>query len=406
MTSNRTLFNTIASIDMLHFAASENDIAAIDIFMATANANIDARDKNGLTPLMTAARNGNIEFARALLAKGADIHATDKAGGSVLQHVFPLQKLAQKLTSEPAFVELLLDNQAVVSAVAGLRPENMAVIAGVVIRKGMTEVLEAMISNGLDIDSRTHEEMPLLLAAADAGSKGMVALLLARGANVNATHPNGRSPLRAAMAGDRLDLVEMLLAGNADPGIIMPGSNNGLNMSDRSFSTMCDFEIAVAVAEAARKFEVNEAAIRGDAATVEKLLKEGVTPDAIDRTGNSPVLHAIDNDKPDVLKVLVAGRANLHLQPAGKKLPLHAAIKKGALDATQILLEAGVSAILKSRNNHDALDVARRSSKKGMLALVEPYYAREKGIAVKQAIGLSGSVAAPQTARFRKGPAP
>lgn len=406
MTSNRSLFNTIASIDMLHFAASENDIAAIDVFMATANADIDVRDKNGLTPLMTAARNGNIEFARALLAKGADIHAKDNTGAGILQHVFPLEKLAQKLTSEPALVELLLDNHAVFATATIFRQENLAVVAGVVIRKGMTEVLEAMIDGGLDIDSKTYEEMPLLLAAADAGSKDMVALLLARGANVNATHPNGRSPLRAAMAGGRLDLVEILLAGNADPGIIMPGSNNGLNMSDRSFSVMCDFEIAVAVAEAARKFEVNEAAIRGDAATVEKLLKEGVTPDAIDRTGKSPLLHAIDNDKADVLKVLVTGRANLHLQPAGKKLPLHAAIKKGALDATQILLDAGVSTLLKSRNNHDALDVARRSGKKGMLSLVEPYYAREKGIAVKQAIGLSGSVAAPQTARFRKRPTP
>jgi ankyrin repeat protein len=406
MTSNRTLFNTIASIDMLHFAASENDIRAIDVYMATANANIDARDRNGLTPLMTAARNGNIEFARELLARGADIKATDNAGIGVLQHVFPPEKIAQKLTAEPALVELLLDSHAGVSAVAGLRPESMAVVAGVVIGKGMTQTLQAMIAGGLDINSKTHEEMPLLLAAAEAGSKDMVSLLLAQGANVNATHPNGRSPLRAAMAAGRLDLVEILLAGNADPGIIMPGSNNGLNMSDRSFSVMCDFEIAVAVAEAGRKFEVNEAAIRGDTATVENLLKEGVTPDAIDRTGNSPLLHAIENDKPDVLKALVAGKADMHLQPAGKKLPLHAAIKKGALDATHILLEAGVSAIMKSRNNHDALDVARRSNKKGMLALVEPYYAREKGIAVKQAIGLSGSVAAPQTARFRKGPAP
>lgn len=391
---------------MLHFAVSENDIRAIDVYMATANANIDARDRNGLTPLMTAARNGNIEFARELLARGADIKATDNAGIGVLQHVFPPEKIAQKLTTEPAFVELLLDRNADVSAVTGLRPESMAVVAGVVIGKGMTQTLQAMIAGGLDINSKTHEEMPLLLAAAEAGSKDMVSLLLAQGANVNATHPNGRSPLRAAMAVGRLDLVEILLAGNADPGIIMPGSNNGLNMSDRSFSVMCDFEIAVAVAEAGRKFEVNEAAIRGDTATVEKLLKEGVTPDAIDRTGNSPLLHAIENDKPDVLKALIAGRADLHLQPAGKKLPLHAAIKKGALDATHILLEAGVSAIMKSRNNHDALDVARRSNKKGMLALVEPYYAREKGIAVKQAIGLSGSVAAPQTARFRKGPAP
>lgn len=406
MTSSRTLFNTIAAIDMLHFAASANDIAAIDIFMSTPNAQIDALDTNGLTPLMTAARNGNIEFARALLAKGADIHATDNAGAGVLQHVFPQEKIAQKLTSEPAFVELLLDNHPGFQSATGLRPENLAVIAGVAIRKGMTQVLEAMIDNGLDIDSKTHEEMPLLLAAAEAGSKDMVAMLLARGANVNATHPTGRSSLRAAMAGGRLDLVEMLLAGNADPGIIMPGSNNGLNMSDRSFSAMCDFAIAVAVAEAGRKFEVNEAAIRGDAATVERLLREGVTPDAIDRTGNTPLLHAIVNDRPDVLKVLVEGRANLHLQPAGKKLPLHAAIKKGAIDATQILLDTGVSAIMKSKNNHDALDVARRSNKKGMLALVEPYYARQKGIAVKQAIRLSGSVSAPQTARFRKAPAP
>lgn len=405
MTSNRALFNKIASIDMLHLAAAENDLAAIDLFMTTGNANIDDRDRNGLTPLMTAAKNGNVEFARALLAKGADVDAKDNAGLTVLHHLFPQEKIAQKLTTEPAFVELLLDSHADVSATAGLRPENVAVVAGVVIRKGMTEVLEAMIANGLDVDSKTHEEMPLLLAAADAGSKDMVALLLARGANVNATHPNGRTPLRAAMAGDRLDLVTMLLDANADTGAMMPGSNNGLNMSDIGFSVMCSFEIAVAVAESARKFEVTEAAIRGDAPTIERLLKEGVTPNAIDRTGNTPLLHAIEGEKLDALKALLAGKADYHLQPPGKKLPLHAAIKKGTRDATRALLDAGASAIMKS-GNLDALDMAQRSNKKGILALVEPYYAYEKGVAVKKAIGLTSTVTAPQTARFRKRPTP
>ncbi len=406
-------FNAIAISYPLHDAAAGNDLTNIAQLLTAID--INARDAQGRTPLMIAAKNGHADAVRVLLERGADVHVADNEGLSALNHVFPVEKIAQKLTAEPVMTGLFLDRGADACAILGSRPENIGVVMEEVVRRGMTGMLTRMLDQGLNVNSTTtvstnvmglQPDAPLLVAAADAGNKAMMSLLIARGARVNDSHKGGRTALRAAMAQNDLEMVNMMLEAGADTGGATLIDVSGKRMTDLEFAQMSTPEIAAAVTAAARKFEVNHAAFFGNAVKLEELLKDRLPTETVDMTGYTPLQHAIREAKLDAVKVLIKYGATLNHQRAGSNLPLHTAIRKGDPDVLRALLEAGASAILPSHGGKDARDVALKIKNHRMWKVLEPYYAHEKGIAVKQAIGLNGSVTAPQTARFRKAPTP
>lgn len=74
-------FNNMA----LHAACAGNATACAEALLA-AGAKPDEPDKNGYTPLMIAAANGNADIVRALLARGARRDATSPDGKTARDH--------------------------------------------------------------------------------------------------------------------------------------------------------------------------------------------------------------------------------------------------------------------------------------------------------------------------------
>lgn len=153
------------------------------------------------TPLLWAARYGDLMIAELLLEKGADIEATDKNGYT------PLSWAAQR--GYEAIARLLLEKGADIEARIkdGLTPLSLAAVNG---REPITRLL---LENGADIETKSKEEETPLSFAAVHGRETITRLLLEKGANIEAKDKEGNTPLSLA-AGNGYEAVVRVLINN------------------------------------------------------------------------------------------------------------------------------------------------------------------------------------------------
>jgi cell wall assembly regulator SMI1 len=131
------------------------------------------------TPLMLAARNGHEAIFFELIKAGADLHGKGKYGGSVLSHL-PVT--------------------------------------------GTLRMLEAVIADGI----LPSDELPIaMLEACGRGPLGVVRALIDAGANVNHKDRQYGTPLLAAVAGNRPEVVAELLQRGATTDATLPRTDFG-----------------------------------------------------------------------------------------------------------------------------------------------------------------------------------
>lgn len=194
--------------------------------------NVDQRDaKDGQTPLMTAARHGDIELCRLLIAAGADINATDSGSDTPLS-------IASR-AGEDAIVSLLIDSgvdlndeserglELFNSAVSRSKPEFCAklVAAGLNIKRwrplhlaavlGNVDEVKKLLDSGVKVDMLFRRRTALMYAA-HMGHTEVCRVLIEAGAKVNYVDKNGWSPLLAAANGGRMDTFRFLCESGAD----------------------------------------------------------------------------------------------------------------------------------------------------------------------------------------------
>jgi len=200
----------IAAYDGLHRAAADGDVAAIERLVA-GGAEVEARDRNGRTPLHVAAFASHEEAVRALAEAGADLDALDTQAYDIVTIAAvaddrDMLETALALGASPANVTSPYDGTALIAAA----------------HLGHAEVVRALVAAGAPLDHVNNLGWTALIEAVVLGDGGprhqaTVEALLKGGADPAIADREGKTPLRLARERGFEGLVHLLKDGGRRP---------------------------------------------------------------------------------------------------------------------------------------------------------------------------------------------
>ena len=166
-----------------------------------AGADIERKNRDGLTMLVTAIKASNVPVTELLLLKGADPQ-------HFAQGKPPLFHAVESREHAPQLLRLLLDFGADTTTTNG--PANMNALhwAAAI---GMVDAVDYLISRGIDIGDTCSGEHTALHVAAGTGHLKVVQLLLAQGAQLSRKGEIGCNALTFAFSGGYTDIRELLI---------------------------------------------------------------------------------------------------------------------------------------------------------------------------------------------------
>jgi ankyrin repeat protein len=322
-----------------------------------AGADANAALLSGETPLMGAARRGNLDIVRALLSAKANPNAQEANGGqSALmwavsqRHSAVVEELVRRgadvhAGSKTGFTPLMFAAQqddvesARILISAGANPNEVRPKSGnsytpliIASAMGNAKVAELLLDKGADpnvIDARGYTSLHLVVRDSDygldlAGKDNVVKIvksLLAHGANpnhrlklarnvgtLNEVSLQGATPLVLAAEVNNLEAIKALLAAGADPRITTDQGTTALMLAAGGGT---DIQRARAPEEQAVAIE-----------TAKLLVERGVDVNAVGQYGWTALHAASYQGLTDVIEFLVSKGANINEMDAFGQTPL------------------------------------------------------------------------------------
>ena len=157
-------------------------------------ANVNAKDKDGRTPLMSSEVLRDPEKLRVLLNAKANVNAKDKNGQTALMEAISHSYLASE--ANPEVIEALLDAGANVNA---KDKDGRTALMQLGPIGPMEMIVRLLLSAGADVNAKDKNGRTALMNE-DLSLDGM-RLLIRAGADVNAKDKNGETPLIRAVKG-------------------------------------------------------------------------------------------------------------------------------------------------------------------------------------------------------------
>lgn len=283
--------------------ASERNYKAIARFLIDKGAKVD---------LCCAAGIGDVQMARNLVSKGADVNAVGKYGHT------PLHRAAKN--GHTNVVAYLLSNGAKTDAKTsdiGQTPLHYAS------DNGHIDVARLLISSKALIDAKdVSGRTPLFYAVTD-HKKEMIKFLSAKGADINVQDGHGMTLLHWVAYKEPVDIVKEILICSANVDAKDMYGYTPLHWAVRAVRT----DTAKLLISSGSKPDIYIAAGMGDTDLVKSLLAKGFEIDTQDGLGYTVLHWAAECGRVDTVNFLISRGVDIDIKShIGGYTPLHAAL--------------------------------------------------------------------------------
>ncbi len=378
---------------VLHTASMLNVGASTFSILIDGGADVDARNKEGVTPLAIAVQKNDLETVKLLTVSGADIHTQDTNGNS---------PLSLALAGSSEMLEAVVnETNAGLTDSNGNTPLHLALICDAPLAK-----IQYMISLMKDVNTRNKDGNSALFLSILKNRQKVGELLLAKNADIFSTNTNNNSPLRLALkyGGSVQDwlitsktIKQKDGTGNtvlhyaaewqykdAISGLVMKGADisaKNANGETPLFSAVKtnNPEIIQTVVDCGADIKARDnlgstamhTAVRWDApASIDKLLALGINVNAQNTAGKSPLAEAVVAGKFEIAKKLLASGADPNTSDSNGVTVLMDAIRGCSKDSVQLLLGYGANPNVQEVNGRNAYHEAAYMGEKEIIKLI------------------------------------
>ena len=303
--------------------------------------------------LHQAARDGDIEQVKKLIAQGTDVNARDENGDTALGIAvsYPSRAMVKLLISKGADID--------VKDGRGFTPLHWAIFNE---DEGLAQLL---VSEGADIKVKDIRDWTFLQWSIAMGQMKLTEQLITKGANIHARDNEGCTPLHHA---ESTEVVELLLAEGADINTLNNSGETPLDLAAMatSFTGLPQDEmVRLLITRGGKANTVHFAARIGDLSKVKAFTEEEGDVNAKNSRGAALLHAAVLGGHKEVVELLIAKGSNVNINSPYPRTPLHVAAGAGHKDVVEILLTNGADVHAKARYGRGPLTPLHRAASGG-----------------------------------------
>ena len=349
-----------------------------------AGANMDFQDVYLQSPLMAAAENGHLDFIEFLVKKGADVNLISENHGSALHRAAKsgYQEIVRYLLERGAnmdaytyfqgtpincaasnghmeIVAFLVDQGASINTQDDKEVSAVARAAG----RGDLQTIEYLISQGASLEPKGDQRSPLFMAA-QKGQTEAAKLLISKGANIHQPHERG-TPLIAAATYGHTETVKFLLSqgaridervGEYGTALIAASWEGHIETVDLLLSKGVNIDL-----QSDRQSTALNTTAESNYMSHFQMKLSG-SQDVQSGAGVTALMAAARKGHTEIVELLLSKGADLHLQNDEQGTALIAAARNGQFKTVDLLLTKGADINGQNAKQGFALNTAARNA--------------------------------------------